>query len=155
MKIKKADKFYFFKKEFFFNLKKYLKNNYQFFYAKYDGKIISCELVIFSSFYCHSFLGATKHEYKKICSNHLLKTKIIEFFKLKGLQYFFLGGSQSEKDGIFKYKSGFSNEKFLRNKIGKIIFNENKNLELKQIFSKEFPDENFNKLQFYENYLRK
>lgn len=153
MKNKKAEKFYFFKKDFFFNLKRYLKDNYQFFYAKFEGKIISCELVIFSDVFCHSFLGATKYDYRNICSNHLLKTKIIEFFKLKGLHYFFLGGSQSEGDGIFKYKSGFSNEKFLRNKIGKIIFDKKKNLDLMQMFSKEFPDENFNKLQFYENYF--
>ena len=38
MKIKKASKFYFFEKGFFYDLKKYLKNNYQFFYAKFDEK---------------------------------------------------------------------------------------------------------------------
>lgn len=155
MKIKKASKFYFFEKEFFYNLKKYLKNKYQFFYAKFEEKIVSCELVIYNETFSHSYLGATNHKYKHICPNHLLKSKIIEFFHLKGLQYFFLGGSQSEKDGIFNYKSGFSNEKVLNNKIGKMIFKKDEHFELKEIFKKEYPDEDFKKLQFYENYLLK
>ena len=155
MKFKKASKFYFFEKEFFYKLKKYLKNNYQFFYAKYEEKIISCELVINNETFCHSYLGATNHDYKNICSNHLLKSKIIEFFHLKGFQYFFLGGSQSNDDGIFKYKSGFANEEILNNKIGKIILNNDDYLELKETFEKKYPKEDFKKLQFYENYLLK
>lgn len=155
MSKKNANKFYFFEKEFFYNLKKYIKNNYQFFYAKFEEKIISCELVMFNEAYAHSYLGATMYEFRNICSNHLLKTKIIEFLKAKGLEYFFLGGSQTEEDGIFKYKSGFSNEKILKNKIGKIIFDKSMNLKLRKKFKEEFPNENFKKLQFYENYLLK
>tara|TARA_Y100000741_G_scaffold226469_1_gene172963 strand:- start:70 stop:1119 length:1050 start_codon:yes stop_codon:yes gene_type:complete len=150
---KNANKFYFFDKDFFYNLKNYIKNNYQFFYAIFEGKIISCELVIYSNSYSHSYIGATKYEFRHICSNHLLKKEIIEYFKSKGLQYFFLGGSQSENDGIFKYKSGFSNQKILKNKIGKIIFDKKKDLELRKIFNQKFPNENFKKLQFYEDYF--
>ena len=150
---KKANKFYFFEKDFFYNLKKFIKNHYQFFYAEFEDKIISCELVIYDDTFSHSYLGATKHEFRHICSNHLLKKEIIEYFKYKGLQYFFLGGSQSEHDGIFKYKSGFSNEKILKNKIGTIIYDKKKDLELRKLFSEKFPEESLNKLQFYEDYF--
>ena len=36
-----------------------------------------------------------------------------------------------------------------------MIFNKDVSLQLKEIFKKEYPDEDFKKLQFYENYLLK
>ncbi len=153
MKFKNAEDFYFFEKDFFFNLEKHINNNYQFFYAKYKNKIISCELVLFSDHYCHSFLGSTKEEFKYLCSNHLLKQKIIEHFKDKKLKFYLIGGGPNPNDGIFKYKKGFSNEKPRKNFIGKIYYNKKFYNSLINKFKENYSNENFKKLQFYEKYL--
>lgn len=149
MKAKNAEKFYFFQKDFFKELKN-SKFEYQFFLAVFENKIISCELVLYNNTFCHSYLGATKQKFKYVCANHLLKEKILNFFKNKGLQYYLIGGGN---DGILKYKIGFSNEKTRENIIGKIyydkIFNENLVREFKVKYKNRF----FQNMQFYENYL--
>ena len=151
MKLKKAEKFYFFQKKFFEKLKDYI-SGYQFFLAKLDNKIISGELVLFGDIFCHSFLGATKQEYKHLCANHLIKERILSYFKEKKLSYYLIGGGS---EGIIKYKIGFSNEKIRPNIIGKINYNESFYNNLINKFKIRYKDkaDSFAKLQFYENYL--
>ena len=117
-----------------------------------DDKIISGELVLFNEVFCHSFLGATKKEYKNLCAGHLLKERILSYFKEKKLSYYLIGGGS---EGILKYKIGFSNEKIRPYIIGKINYNEPFYNDLINKFKIRYKDkvDNFAKLQFYENYL--
>lgn len=149
MQIKLADKFYFFDKGFFTNLKK-SKLNYQFFFAEYEDKIISCELILYSNKYCHSYLGATDREYKNLCPNHLMKAYIIEYFHDLNINFYMIGGGDS---GILKYKEGFSNNKKIPNYIGIINYDANLNMIIKKELEKEYNLTNVNKIQFYENIL--
>ena len=142
---KVAEKFYFFPINFFKNIKNYT-NKFKFFYAFYEKKMISCELVFFNDFYCHSYLGATVSEYKDLCANHLLKKKIIEYFRGIGVKYYLIGGGSK---GILHYKKGFSNEKPRNNIIGLIYYDEKYCNELK----KQFNLIETQKLQFYENLI--
>lgn len=149
MKKKKAEKFYHFNKNLFYNIKE-LKNNYQFFYAFYNKKIVSCELVLFSSNFSHSFLGATNSAYKQYCPNHLLKLSIISYFKEKNLKYYFIGGGS---EGILKYKEGFKNINNLKNYIGILNFDKKYNQTLLNKIKLKYNLHNINKIQFYDNYL--
>jgi hypothetical protein len=149
MKAKNAKKFYFFQKEFFKELKN-SKFEYQFFLAIFENKIISCELVLYNNTFCHSYLGATKQKFKNICANHLLKEKILSFFKNKGLKYYLIGGGN---EGILKYKIGFSNEKVRENIIGKIYYDKKLNDFLLKEFKNKYKKAEFKNMQYYENYL--
>ena len=153
MKLKNAESFYFFEKNFFSLLDKYIPNNFQFFFAIYEGELISAEMVLYNEFYCHSFLGSTLYKYRKQCSNHLIKHKIIEYFANKDLKYYLLGGGVNTNDGIFKYKTGFTNEMPRENTIGKLNFDEEFHNNLINNFKSAYPKENFIKMQFYEKYL--
>ena len=149
MKRKKADKFYFFPKEFFLNLNK-LKDHYQFFYSLHKKKIVSCELVLYNSHYSHSFLGSTNILYKNYCPNSLLKKDIIMYFKEKKNKYFFLGGGP---EGVRNYKQGFKNTNNLKNFIGVLEVDKLFKTELKKNMSKKYKITNEFKIQFYDKYL--
>jgi len=149
MEQKKANKFYYFNKEFYINLNNFLKNNYSFFYAVYKNRIISCELVLHNKFYSHSYLGSTINEYKHLCSNHLLKYEIIKYCKNQKNKFFLLGGGIKANDGIYKYKSGFSSNNY-KSLVGKTIFDEKKYSDIENYFL-EKKIEKSNSFQFYEN----
>jgi len=149
MKQKKADNFYYFNKEFFNNLNNFLKDNYCFFYAVYNGKIISCELILHNKFYSHSYLGSTINEYKHLCSNHLLKFEIIKYCKDQENKFYLLGGGVKPNDGIYKYKLGFSSKNYT-SLIGKTIFDQKKYFDIKCYFNKKKINESSN-FQFYED----
>lgn len=149
MDLKNAEKFYFFDKDFFLNLKK-KSIDHQFFFAIYEDKIISCELVLYGKKFCHSYLGATDIKYRNLCPNHLIKFKIIEHFCNLENNYYMVGGGD---EGILNYKKGFSNEKIITNKIGIINYNKEFNINIKKYFRKKYGLTKINKIQFYENYL--
>jgi hypothetical protein len=149
LKLKNAESFYFFDKNFFYELKNFLEG-YQFFYAVYNNRIISCELVLYNNYYCHSYLGATNSDYKEICANHLLKDSILSFFKHKNLKYYLIGGGS---EGVMNYKNGFKNVKNLHNYIGIIDLEIDFNKYLKNEISKNLNIYDFNRIQFYENIL--
>ena len=144
----KADNFYYFDNDFYLNLLKYLKDNFIFSYAKYNNKIISCELILHNGFYAHSYLGATLIDYRNLCPNHLLKSKVIEY--LIGIQckYYLIGGGIKNNDGIFEYKKGFSPDGIYSSFIGKTIYDESLYNNIKEKYKK---NNSLNKLQFYEN----
>lgn len=149
IKRKKAKKFYLFKYNFFKNIFLNMKNNAIFFYIKdkKNNKICSVELILFSSIYSHSYLGATTVEGKKKYANHYLKFKIIEFLKEKKIQYFLLGSGQLPDDGIYKYKESIAKDSYVESKICFNIWDKKVYDKLKQNFKNK---KKINKYQFYE-----
>ena len=98
-----AEKAYYFSREFFESLSE-MKDNAIFFYATYEERIISAELVIYGSENCYSYLGGTDNAYFDVRPNDFLKYEIIKWAKEKGLKNYVLGGGYGADDGIFQYK---------------------------------------------------
>lgn len=144
-----ADRFYYFEKKFYIALDDYLKNNFFFAYAKYNNKIISCELILHNNYYAHSYLGATLIDYKNLCPNHLLKSNIINHLVDMRCKYYLLGGGINNNDGIYEYKKGFAPKGIYNSYIGKAIYDDKLYNNLKKEYDKS--GVNLNKLQFYEN----
>lgn len=116
-----AEDEYYFSKQFYDNLNE-MKDNVMYFYAVYNKKIISAELVIYGSQACYSYLGGTDREHFDLRPNDFLKYEIIKWAKEKGLRDFVLGGGYGQDDGIFQYKACLAPHGIKNFYIGKKIF---------------------------------
>ena len=99
---------YYFGRHFFENVCRDLPGQYAFFYAIYQEKVISTELVLVSSDNLYSFLGGTVADYFPLRPNDLLKHEVIEWGRQRGKKAFVMGGGFEETDGIFRYKLAFA-----------------------------------------------
>jgi hypothetical protein len=148
LNFQKADKFYYFEKNFYINLFKYIKENFFFSYAVLDNKIISCELILHNNFYAHSYLGASLIEYRHKCPNHILKSKTIQKLIDIKCKYYLIGGGLADNDGIYQYKKGFAPNGVYPSFIGKTIHDNTLYNNIKTNYKNKV---NLLKLQFYED----
>lgn len=116
-----AQNSFFFSKEFFEEIS-LMHENIMFFYAVFDKKIVSAELVIYGAENCYSYLGGTNSDYFNVRPNDYLKYEIIKWAKEKGLKNFVLGGGYGADDGIFQYKTCLAPRGIVDFYIGKKIF---------------------------------
>lgn len=144
-----AQNSFFFSKEFFEEIT-LMNENIMYFYAVYDNKIVSAELVIYGSENCYSYLGGTNSEYFSVRPNDFLKYEIIKWAKEKGLKNFVLGGGYGADDGIFQYKTCLAPKGIVDFYIGKRIFDEKKHGELLNLRIKENP--NIEAMQYFPQY---
>ena len=144
-----AQNSFFFSKDFFKEIT-LMSENIMYFYAVYDNKIISAELVIYGSQNCYSYLGGTNSEYFNVRPNDFLKYEIIKWAKEKGLKNFVLGGGYGVDDGIFQYKTSLAPKGIVDFYIGKRIFDEKEYRELLNLRIKENP--RIKALQYFPQY---
>jgi hypothetical protein len=91
--------------------------------AEYNDQIIGGVVVIFGKEFAHYHLGASKTEFLSLRPNNLLFDYMVEFAKSKGLTTLHLGGGYKEDDGLFKFKSSFTNNNHFHYYLGKNILN--------------------------------
>ena len=115
-----ADAQFYFKKTFFEKLLS--MDNAIMFHVKFEGKIISTELVIYGAENCYSYLGGTDSEYFYTRANDYLKFEIVKWAKEKGFKNFVLGGGYGADDGIFQYKANLAPHGVRNFYIGRKIF---------------------------------
>lgn len=101
---------YYFGDNFFQAMNDKLSNNTLFVYARYQDKVVSCELILYDEGAAYSFLGGTLSDFFHVRSNNLLKHEIIKKLQSMGIKHFCLGGGKTLNDGIFKYKWSFGGE---------------------------------------------
>jgi hypothetical protein len=116
-----------------------------------EGERISCELVLCSRTIAYSFLGGTLAEHNALRPNNYLKHELISCLKSRGITRYFLGGGNSEEDGIFRYKQTFAKNGVVDFYIGKKVYNKDVYTRLCQQWERLFPE---NKLS-YGNFLLK
>ncbi|NVK18600.1 MAG: GNAT family N-acetyltransferase [Methylocystaceae bacterium] len=145
-----ASDFHYFPEEYFRNLETLLKEDFLFFYARHEGTIVSCELVLLHGDYSHSFLGGTRHEALPLAANPLLKKAIIETTHKMGCRYYLLGGGHQAEDGIFKYKKAYAPEGVYPSFIGGTIWNNERYQKLKLELSEAGHQIISSRFQFYD-----
>lgn len=120
-----ATKYYYFPKEYFFEQMKatQISNTYLLF-AIFEGEIIAGVMVLIGKDFAHYHLGASKTEYLHLRPNNLLFDYMISFCKQKGSSLLHLGGGYEEDDGLFKFKSSFTNNNHFKYFIGKKVHNQ-------------------------------
>lgn len=125
MKKNNADEYYFFKEEFFEQLKFLKEKEITHFYALHEDKIISSILVLMGDEYLHYYLSANSQEGYLLNANSLLLYEIAKYGLKRGYKYFHLGGGYGGDDSpLFKFKSSFHKNHTLSFYIGKKIFNQ-------------------------------
>ena len=130
-----AENEFYFSKEFF-NTINSMSDNIMYFYALYEGKVVSAELVIYGAENCYSYLGGTNRDFFDLRPNDFLKYEIIKWAQEKGLKNFVLGGGYGADDGIFQYKICLAPKGIVNFYIGRKIFYEevyNHLVELREV----------------------
>lgn len=120
-----ASKYYYFTEDYFIEQMKdtNLGSPYLLF-AQYENEIIAGVIVFVGKEYAHYHLGASKSEFFSVRANNLLFDYMIEFCQSKDLKLLHLGGGYRENDGLFKYKSSFTNSNNYDYYLGKKIYDE-------------------------------
>lgn len=154
MKKNQASDYYFFKKDYFYEQMKATSiSNTFLLFTKYRDEIVAGVMVIVGSQYSHYHLGASRTQYLQLKPNNLLFDFMVEFSKQQGSSFLHFGGGYEENDGLFKFKSSFTNENHYDYFLGKKIHNHQvyKKME-KEIRNTNIVNENF--FPIYRGILR-
>ena len=139
-----ASDYYYFKHDFYESIDRDLNDNYEIFYAVYDGKIVSMAIMIFANHRMHYHLSGSLFEYRFLAPSNLLLYKAALWGMENGMKTFHLGGGVgSGRDNLYKFKEGFNRNGQHQFSIGKEIMDEEKYNELVRL--RESADENFNR----------
>jgi hypothetical protein len=143
-----AENYYFFNNEYFNNLHLYLGKKAIFYFAGFEKKLISCEVVLTNTFNSYSFLGGTDSAYFYLRPNDFLKHYIINDLKNNRGVSFCLGGGT---EGIFRFKRSFCKRGVVDFSIGKKIHNASIYNEVVKQWEVKYPE----KVESYKNKLLK
>lgn len=123
--------YYYFGEEFYKSIHNDLYDNYEMFYAMYDGKIIAMSIILFANKQMHYHLSGSLMEFRNLAPSNLLLYKAALWGHEQGYKTFHLGGGVgSGEDNLYKFKAAFNKNSDYQFSIGKHIFNKEKYDEL-------------------------
>ncbi len=126
-----AKDFYYFKKDFYDSVLNVLKYNSLIFYGRYEGKIISMSMILYSNEQVHYHLSASDREYQYLAPTNLLLFEAACWGCVNGFKTFHLGGGLgSKEDSLFKFKKVFNKNSNSFFSIGRKVFDKNRYDEL-------------------------
>ena len=104
-----AAKFYYFKKEYFFRLKKLLGDSLRLFLAEEDGAVISASLFLATGRILQYHLSGTPQSYLQHGGSKVIIDEVRKWGKERGFSWLYLGGGVGgQADSLFRFKCGFS-----------------------------------------------
>lgn len=146
-----ADEYYFFGKEFYESIDRCLNNNYEIFYAEYEGKIIAMSIMLFAGHNMHYHLSGSLYEYRNLAPSNLLLYKAALWGNEHGFKTFHLGGGVgSGEDNLYKFKAAFNRNSECQFAIGKLIIDNDKYNKLLSI--RNFTTEELSQISFFPTY---
>lgn len=138
-----ATDYYYFKKEYYDSIVEGLKDNFRFFYAKKDDRIIAVSIILEANNRLHYHLSASRREFQKFAPTNLLLWEVCKYGVEKGCNSLHLGGGVgSKEDGLYKFKKSFNKNENKQYCIGKKIYDADKYEELVN-FRGEIADSGF------------
>ena len=122
-----ATDYYYFGDEYFEQILKYFRKNVLLVEAIYENKTIACGLYFIYGKTIHIHLSGTLNEYLFLSPAYILRYAVTLWGKEHGYEMIHHGGgrSNSEEDGLYKFKKGFAKNTEFDFGIGKKIWNEN------------------------------
>ena len=122
-----ATDYYYFKEDFYKSIHTDLYDNYEMFYAVYEGKIIAMSIMIFANNQMHYHLSGSLIEYRNLAPSNLLLYKAALWGCEQGFKTFHLGGGVgSGEDNLYKFKAAFNRNSDYQFSIAKHIFDQEK-----------------------------
>ena len=76
-----------------------------------EGVLASAALVLKKNRIAHYHLSGTNRSYTKLCATNLMLHEMAIHLKKEGYSYFHLGGAASSQEGLYRFKSKFSNDR--------------------------------------------
>lgn len=129
-----AETYYYFKKEFYESIHHDLKDNYEMFWAEYEGEIITMSIMIFANGRLSYHLSGSNMEYRHLAPSNLLLYKAALWGCENGMKTFHLGGGVgSGDDNLYKFKIAFNRFSDYQFSIAKMVFDQEKYDELVEI----------------------
>ncbi len=120
-----AEEYYFFKRPFYESIDRDLHENYEIFYAMYEGRPIAMSIMIFANGRLNYHLSGSDIEYRHLAPTNLLLYKAALWGCEQGMKTFHLGGGVgSGEDNLFKFKKVFNRFFDYQFSIGKEIFDQ-------------------------------
>lgn len=120
-----ADEYYYFSDDFYKSIVDDLSENYEIFYAEYDGQIISMAIIIFEGTFMHYHLSGSVYSMRHLAPSNLLLYQAALWGHEQGYTFFHMGGGLgSGEDSLFKFKAGFNRHSENQFSIGKLIIDE-------------------------------
>lgn len=138
-----AEEYYYFKRPFYESIDGDLKDNYEMFYAMYEGRPIAMSIMIFANGRLNYHLSGSDIQYRNLAPSNLLLYKAALWGYEQGCKTFHLGGGVgSGEDNLYKFKAAFNKNSDYQFSIGKEIFDQEKYDELVALRVKEDPEFN-------------
>lgn len=135
-----AEEYYYFKRPFYESIDRDLQDNYEMFYAMYEGRPIAMSIMIFANGRLNYHLSGSDIEYRNLAPSNLLLYKAALWGYEQGCKTFHLGGGVgSGEDNLFKFKAAFNKNSDYQFSIGKEIFDQAKYDELVALRAKKDP----------------
>lgn len=120
-----ASSFYYFPSSYFYQqMQETDQSNTILLLAKYKNETIAGVMLIYGKTFAHYHLGASKKKYIHLRPNNLLFDTMIECSKSLGLRSLHLGGGYADGDGLFTFKTAFTNQNNFQYYLGKNIIND-------------------------------
>lgn len=92
-------------------------------FVTYEEKVIATTILLTSEHFAHYHLGGSDEAYLQLRPNNLIFDFMIELSKQDGCKLLHLGGGYEADDGLFKYKTSFTNNNTFDYYMGKNIIN--------------------------------
>lgn len=135
-----AEEYYYFKRPFYESIDRDLQDNYEMFYAMYEGRPIAMSIMIFANGRLNYHLSGSDIEYRNLAPSNLLLYKAALWGYEQGCKTFHLGGGVgSGEDNLYKFKAAFNKNSDYQFSIGKEIFDQKKYDELVALRAKQDP----------------
>ncbi len=139
-----AEEYYYFKLPFYESIHNDLRDNYEMFYAVYEGQIIAMSIMIFANGRMSYHLSGSNIEYRNLAPSNLLLYKAALWGAEQGFKTFHLGGGVgSGEDNLYKFKAAFNKVSDYQFSIGKQVFDEekyNQLVEMRRVADLTFDD---------------
>ena len=122
-----AEDYYYFKRLFYESIDTDLRDNYEMFYAMYEGRPIAMSIMIFANGRLNYHLSGSDFQYRNLAPSNLLLYKAALWGYEQGCRTFHLGGGVgSGEDNLYKFKAAFNKNSDYQFSIGKEIFDQKK-----------------------------
>lgn len=135
-----AGEYYYFGEQFYQSIHHDLYDNYEMFYAEYNGQVIAMSILLYANKQLHYHLSGSVLEFRNLAPSNLLLYKAALWGCEHGFQTFHLGGGVgSGEDNLYKFKAAFNKNSDYQFSIGKHIFDQESYEKLVAIRAKEDP----------------
>ena len=125
MRHRAANEYYFFERSYFDYIINEMRDNVVFFYAEYEGCIISASIFFYNDRFMHYHLSGTRFEYRNLGAANLLLSEAAYWALKHGITKLHLGGGVGIEDSLLSFKKHFNKNGLIDFCIGCNIFIEN------------------------------